>query len=419
MDKTPLWDRLWIHGNVACCDNEKNFIQDGAVASSGGTIAWVGPVQQLPNAPEALAKEVIDVQGLCLTPGLIDCHTHFIYGGNRANEFEMRLQGVSYTDIAKQGGGIKSTVKATREATVEQLLAVSVKRAKTILENGVTTLEVKSGYGLDLETEIKMLNVAQQVETMLPLTVKKTFLGAHTTPLEYQHNSDDYITLVCDKMIPEIAEKKLADAVDVFCETIAFNLEQTERVFATAKKYGLNIKCHAEQLSCSGAAALAASYGAVSVDHLEYLSADSIEKIAGTNTVAVLLPGAFYYLKETMKPPVQALRDHNIPIAVASDCNPGTSPILSLPLIMSMACTLYGLTPQEVLQAVTLNAAQALGINDTHGSLSVGKVADIAVWNTDHPRDLMYYLGGQPLHMLIKGGDVVVSNNKDVLAELA
>lgn len=408
MNGTTPWDIIWLNGTIACCESEQDsLLNNAALATKGGKIAWIGPVQQLPNSPEQLAREVINVSGKCITPGLIDCHTHFIFAGNRANEFELRLQGKTYEEIAQQGGGIKSTVKATRDASEEELVAQSLWRAKSLIQSGVTTLEVKSGYGLDLETEVKMLRAAKKIENMLPITIKTTFLGAHAVPIEYQGKSHDYINLVCNDMLPYIAQEKLASAVDVFCERIAFNLEQTEKVFSTAKNYNFDIKCHAEQLSCSGAASLAAKYGALSVDHLEHLSIEGVIDIAAAKTVAVLLPGAFYYLKETVLPPTDALRQHKIPIAIASDCNPGTSPILSLPLIMSMACTLFGLTPQEALQGVTRNAARALGIEATHGTLSVGKVADIAIWNVNHPRDLMYYLGGQPLASLVKNGEIL------------
>lgn len=403
----PTWDQLWIHGTIARCENAGDLLFNAALAIQDDKIAWVGSMQQLNGDPSQLAKQVIDATGTCLTPGLIDCHTHFIYAGNRANEFEARLQGKTYAEIAADGGGIHATVRATRNASAEELFNDSQRRAYALLQSGVTTLEVKSGYGLDLATEIKMLRVAQDIEKTLPLTIKRTFLGAHAVPQEFHNKADDYVDLVCQEMLPYIAREKLADAVDVFCESIAFDLAQTERIFATAKRYGFAIKCHAEQLSHSGSAELAAHYGALSVDHLEHLSQEGIIAMQAAHSVAVLLPGAFYCLRETVLPPIALLRQHQVPIALASDCNPGTSPILSLPLIMNMACTQFRLTPEEVLQGVTRHAALALGIEATHGTLTQNKIADIAVWQVNHPREIIYYLGDRPLKHLIKAGNLL------------
>jgi imidazolonepropionase len=359
------------------------------------------------NSPENLADEVYDCEGRCLTPGFIDCHTHIVYGGNRAHEFELRLQGVTYEEIAKQGGGIQSTVKATRELSEETLFEQSLKRVYALMHSGVTTLEIKSGYGLNLETELKMLRIAKRIEKTLPVTVSKTFLGAHTTPHEYRSNPDEYIDLVCHEMIPAVVENNLADAVDVFCEKIAFNTKQTDRVFRAAHKFGLGVKCHAEQLSDSMGAILAASYNAWSVDHLEHMSDAGVKAISNSGTVAVLLPGAYYFLRETQLPPVNALREHGIPIAIATDSNPGTSPVLSLLMILNMACTLFRLTPVEALEGVTRHAAKALNLQNTHGTLTIGKVADFAIWDVGHPVELVYYMGGNPLRQLVKGGRVV------------
>jgi imidazolonepropionase len=390
------WDMLWINAVIATMKTGNvayGLLENAALAVKNGKVAWIGSMLDLQASPEALASTVKDVQGKCITPGFIDCHTHLVYAGNRCHEYAMRLSGASYEAIAKAGGGIRSTVLATRAASEEALLEQSLKRARALMQSGVTTLEIKSGYGLDLETEVKILRVAKKIAEILSVHVVTTFLGAHTVPLEYQEKADAYIDVVCDQMIPVIAREKLADNVDVFCETIGFTLSQTEKVFKTAKKYGLGIKCHAEQLSNSGSARMAASYQALSVDHLEHLSEEGVKALAGSGTVAVLLPGAFYFLKETHKPPVALLREYKVPMAIASDCNPGTSPVTSLLLILNMACTLFGLTPEEALLGVTRHAARALGLEKTHGTLEVDKIANIVVWDVKHPEELVYYLG--------------------------
>jgi len=310
------WDAIWIDSAIATLESggvSYGLIERGAMGIKDGKIVWVGDMQDLPSAPELLATNVFSHRG-CITPGLIDCHTHLVYGGNRSNEFEMRLQGATYEDIARAGGGIRATVNATRAASEEILFQQSFKRAAALLAGGVTTIEIKSGYGLDLETELKILRVAKRLEKTLPITVVKTFLGAHTVPVEYQNRADDYIEFICEEMLPRIAEQRLAEIVDVFCETIGFNLAQTERVFKAAQKYGFGIKCHAEQLTDSGSAALAAQYQALSVDHLEFLSAASVHAIAKTKTVAVLLPGAFYFLREKQLPPIAKLRECGVPM---------------------------------------------------------------------------------------------------------
>lgn len=386
------WQELWINAQIVTCEGGYGLIENGAIAVADGYIAWIGKMSALTADPETLADEVFDADGRCITPGLIDCHTHLVYGGNRANEFEMRLKGVSYEEIAQQGGGIHSTVAATRALSQNELLAQSMTRAQALCASGATTLEIKSGYGLDMESEIKILRVAKRIGEELGVRVYGTFLGAHAVPSEYKDNPDDYVTYVCEKMIPRIAEEKLAEAVDVFCEKIAFNLAQTERVFKTAEEYGLRVKCHAEQLSDSGAAALAAKYNALSVDHLEHLSEAGVEAIAKSGTVAVLLPGAFYFLRETKVPPIELLRKHKVPMAIASDCNPGTSPVTSLLLIMNMACTLFRLTPEEALLGVTQHAARALGLEHEIGTLTVGKRANLRAWDVSHPRELAYYI---------------------------
>lgn len=405
-----LWDTLWINATLATMQSTKEpygLIQQGALAIQDGKIVWVGLMQTLPAAPDTLAREVKDANGRCITPGLIDCHTHLVYEGNRFHEFEMRIQGATYEAIAKAGGGIQSTVNATREITEDALLAVSLKRASALLAEGVTTLEIKSGYGLALATEQKILRVAKRIGELLPVTVTKTFLGAHTLPHEYQGRANEYIDLICDDMLPILAKEKLVDAVDVFCENIAFDLAQTERVFVTAKALGLAIKCHAEQLSNSGAAALAAKYHALSADHLEYLTEPGVKAMADAGTVAVLLPGAFYFLREKQLPPIALLRQYRVPIAIATDCNPGTSPVTSLLLMLNMAATLFRLTPEEALRGITLHAAKALGLDKTHGSLQVGKAADFVLWDIEHPAELVYRFGWNPVVNVVKNGVMV------------
>ena len=389
------WDKLWINANIATMQSKTPYglLANAALAVKDGKIAWLGKTSELTGAPHQLAHEVSDVQGKCITPGFIDCHTHVVYAGDRCHEYAMRLNGASYEAIAQAGGGIRATVMATRNASFDALLEQSLKRVRSLMQSGVTTLEIKSGYGLDAETELKMLRVAKKIADILPIRIITTFLGAHTVPVEYHGHADAYIDLVCNDMLPTIVQEKLADHVDVFCETIGFTLAQTEKVFKAAQQYGLGIKCHAEQLSNSGSARLAARYQALSVDHLEHLSEDGVKALAESGTVAVLLPGAFYFLKETHKPPIALLREYGVPMAISSDCNPGTSPITSMLLILNMACTLFGLTPEEALLGVSRHAAQALGLGPAHGHIAVGNPADIAVWDVYHPEALVYYVG--------------------------
>lgn len=405
------WDSIWINGVIATCqknDIPYGLIKNAAIAVKDGNVAWLGPMIELPDSPEALSSQVHDLKGKCVTPGLIDCHTHLVFAGNRYQEFELRLKGASYEEIARAGGGIRSTVAATRAVSEEALLQQSLKRARALLSEGVTTVEIKSGYGLDLATELKMLRVAKQIEQQLPMTVLTTLLGAHALPPEFQGRQDAYIDLVCDEMIPQVAREQLAVAVDVFCEKIAFNLEQTQRVFEAAQKNGLAIKCHAEQLSDSGSSALAAQYRALSVDHLEFISEKSIKAISDSETVAVLLPGAFYFLREQQLPPIELLRRHDVPIAIATDCNPGTSPTTSLLLMLNMACTLFRLTPEEALIGVTRHAAKALGLEKTHGTLEIEKVADFVVWDIDHPAELAYWVAMNPIVYAVKKGHQII-----------
>lgn len=376
------------------------LIEDGAIELKYGLISWIGRTHEAPTGKK------IDCGGRLLTPGLIDCHTHLVYGGSRAAEFEMRLNGLSYAEIAKAGGGILSTVKATRAASEAELLASATRRLENLLAEGVTTVEIKSGYGLDVETEMKMLKVARELGKRLPVEVTTTFLGAHAFPPEYRDNRAGYVKLVAKQALPAIREAGLADAVDGFCEGIAFSVEETEQVFKAAKGLGVPVKLHAEQLSNLGGAALAARYGALSVDHIEYLDEAGIMAIAKSGTVAVLLPGAFYYLREKQAPLVAQLRAHHVPIAVATDLNPGSSPVHSLLTTMNMACVLFGLTPEEALLGVTANAARALGLKD-RGTLVPGLRADLVLWDVERPGDLAYPLGVNPCTCVVRDGEVV------------
>ncbi|MBP2313842.1 imidazolonepropionase [Azospirillum soli] len=394
------WDSLWFNGHAATMA-PVGTVRDAALAVKDGRIAWVGPRADL---PEGAAREVHDLGGRWVTPGLIDCHTHLVFGGNRAREFEMRLKGASYEDIARAGGGIVSTVAATRQAGEEGLVASAAGRLERLLAEGVTVVEVKSGYGLDLATERAMLRAARRLGEQYGVTVRTTCLAAHAVPPEFTGRPDAYIDLVCEEILPALAAEGLVDAVDAFCERIAFTPEQTARVFDAARRLNLPVKLHADQLSDGGGAALAARYGALSADHVEHTGEDGVRAMAEAGTVAVLLPGAFYTLRETKLPPVELFRKHGVPMAVATDCNPGTSPAVSLLLMLNMACTLFRLTPQEALAGVTRNAAKALGMAETHGTLEAGKAADFAVWDVGDPAELCYWLGANPCVGVVRGG---------------
>jgi len=374
----------------------------------GGKIAQIVPSESNVFATQESMSDhqVVDCSGKLVTPGLIDSHTHLIYAGNRANEFEMRLKGAAYTDIAAQGGGILSTVRATRAATEEELIELALPRLDGLLSSGVTTVEVKSGYGLTLEDELKMLRAAKALENHRRVRITTTLLAAHTVPPEFKDNADEYVDLICDTIIPQVAAEKLADSVDVFCESIGFTLEQTERVFQAAIKHSLSIKGHTEQLSNMGGSALAANYGATSVDHIEYLDLAGVKALSENNTVANLLPGAFYFLKETQQPPIELLREHKVPMAIATDLNPGTSPFADLTLMMNMGCTLFGLTPEESLRGVTCQAAQAIGKAGSRGRIVEGYDADFAIWNIEHPADLSYQVGVPRLSKRIVAGEL-------------
>ncbi len=382
-------------------DAPYGLVRDGAVALDGDRIAFAGRRADLPSG--LAGQEAHDMGGRLITPGLIDCHTHIVHGGHRAGEFEMRLQGKSYADIAKAGGGIVSTVAATRAASLDDLIASALPRVDALLAEGVSTLEIKSGYGLDRDTELTMLRAARALPRLRPVRVRTSFLGAHAVPPEYKGDPDGYLDAICLPTLRAAKSENLVDAVDGFCEGIAFSPEQIDRVFMTARALGLPVKLHAEQLSHLGGAQLAARYGALSADHLEYATEEDAAAMAASGSVAVILPGAFYTLHETRKPPVQAFRDHRVPMALATDCNPGSSPLTSLLLTMNMGCTLFGLTPEEALQGVTLNAARALGLSDA-GAMAPGLRADLAIWNAGHPAELAYRIGFNPLHGRIFGG---------------
>ncbi|WP_350978248.1 imidazolonepropionase [Shewanella sp. AC34-MNA-CIBAN-0136] len=408
------WDQVWIDVNVATMDTHiqgaYGVIPLAAIAIKDGKIAWVGPRSELPEF-DVLATPVYRGKGGWITPGLIDAHTHLVFAGNRANEFEQRLQGASYQDIARAGGGIISTVNACREADEAELFELGRQRLNALAREGVTTVEIKSGYGLNTETELKLLRVARELGEHHHIDVSTTFLGAHAIPPEYKDNADAYIDLVINDMLPAVIAENLADAVDVFCENIAFNLEQTERVLTAAKQAGLQVKLHAEQLTNMGGSALAAKLGAKSVDHIEFLDEAGIKAISESGTCATLLPGAFYFLRETQLPPIDLLRQYKVPMVIGSDFNPGSSPICSTLLMLNMACSLFKLTPEEALQGVTINAAKALGIDNKVGSITVGKQADFCLWDITTPAQLAYAYGVNLCKTVVKNGQVVALPN--------
>ncbi|MFA5959671.1 MAG: imidazolonepropionase [Tatlockia sp.] len=378
--------------------------KEQAIAIENGLIAWHGPVKDIPR--EYLSNAIIeDCQGQLVTPGLIDCHTHLVYAGDRAGEFQKRLSGMTYADIARQGGGILSTVQATRAASFDELLAQSLPRLLALRSEGVTTVEIKSGYGLDLDTELKMLRVARRLGELAGIRVKTTFLGAHALPLEFKQKPQQYVDFLCQDLLVAVAEQQLADAVDVFCETIGFSLAQTEQLFIKSQALSLPIKCHAEQLSNMGASQLAAAYGALSCDHLEHLDARGAALMANAGTIAVLLPGAFYYLRESKTPPIALLREQGVGMAIATDSNPGTSPTTSLLLMLNMACQFFALTVEEALAGVTANAAKALGISEQTGTIAAGLAADLVHWSVTDSAALCYYFGCPIAHRTMFAGD--------------
>ena len=401
------WDRIWTNARLATMAGgvgaPYGAIDPGAIAVAGEQIAWVGPMDALPDTiPPRVVRH--DALGAWITPGLIDCHTHLVYGGSRAAEFEERLEGVSYEEIARRGGGILSTVRATRETSEERLTELARGRLAPLLAEGVTTVEIKSGYGLDRDTELRQLRVARRLGREAPVDVVTTFLGAHLVPPEYRGRADAYVDFLCAESLPAAAEAGLADAVDAFCERIGFTPAQTERVFEAAAALGLPVKLHAEQLSDQEGAALAARFGALSADHLEHVSEASVAAMAAAGTVAVLLPGAFYFLRETKVPPVERFRDYGVPMALSTDSNPGSSPVGSLLLMLSMGCTLFRMTPEEALSGVTRHAATALGRGESTGTLEAGKRADFVLWNIDHPAELAYHVGINPCREVVRAG---------------
>jgi imidazolonepropionase len=403
---TPVhFDLLLTNVHLATMRDADGYggVPDAALGIRGQTIAWLGAARDLPRDVQAV--RVLDAQRRWATPGLIDCHTHLVYAGNRAHEFERRLDGVSYADIAAAGGGIQSTVRATRVADDDALTLASAPRLAAMARHGVTTVEIKSGYGLDAANEAKQLRVARRLGAAHDVDVRTTLLAAHALPPEFAGRADAYVDNVCGDTIPAIARAGLADAVDAFCETIGFTAAQTRRIFEAARAHGLPVKLHADQLSDGAGAALAAEFHALSADHLEFTNEAGVAAMARAGTVAVLLPGAFYALRETRMPPIDALRAHGVPIAISTDCNPGTSPATSLPLMMNMACTLWRLTPREALAGATRNAARALGLGD-RGTLAVGQRADIALWDVDDPAELAYRIGAEACTAVVRGGRI-------------
>ncbi|MGI9271769.1 MAG: imidazolonepropionase [Woeseiaceae bacterium] len=399
----PVWDLLITDARIATMRDDGSdygLIEDGAIAIADGTLAWVGAQSQLPDNE---AADSISVAGRWITPALIDCHTHLVFGGDRAAEYEQRLGGASYAEIAQAGGGIMSTVRATRAESSNALLVSAVQRTRALMQDGVATIEIKSGYGLDFDNEIKCLKVARELAKTTGLTIRTSLLAAHAVPPEFASDADGYVEFICDTLLPAVAEQELADAVDAYCESIAFSATQVAKVFARARELDLPVKLHADQLSDSGGAALAAQNSALSADHLEYTSSAGVHAMSAAGTIAVLLPGAFVTLKETQLPPVAQLREQKVPIAVATDCNPGTSPLLSVCEAMALASRVFGLTPAESLAGATRIAARALGLSD-RGVIENGQRADLAVWDIAHPRDLSYWMGTQPLSNLFIAG---------------
>jgi imidazolonepropionase len=395
---------LLRNAKIVTIEDQESYglIECGAIAIKDGLIDWVGADDAIPS--KYLEGPIRDLEGRLITPALIDCHTHVVHGGDRAVEFEMRLKGASYEEVARAGGGIVSTVKATREASIDDLIETALPRVDALLAEGVSVIEVKSGYGLDRETELNMLRAARMISDHRNVRIKTTFLGAHAVPVEYKDDPDGYIDDVCIPTLKAAHAEGLVDAVDGFCEGIAFNTDQIKRVFDAARDLGIPVKLHAEQLSNIGGTKLAAEYGAISVDHIEYATEEDAMAMAKSGSVAVLLPGAFYTLHETQLPPIDAFRKHGVPMAIATDCNPGSSPLASLLLTMNMSCTLFRLTPEEALVGATAHAARALGLSDT-GRIKVGLRADLAIWNAQHPAELSYRIGFNPLFERILGGE--------------
>ncbi|KJC56097.1 imidazolonepropionase [Bradyrhizobium sp. LTSPM299] len=399
------FDRIWHNARLATMRGDRpdlGELERGLIAARDGRIVYAGAQSDFPG--DADATERIDCEGRWITPGLVDCHTHLVYGGNRAHEFELRLKGASYEEIARAGGGIVSTVAATRKATEPELVAGALPRLDALIGEGVTTVEIKSGYGLNTETEMRQLSAARHLGTKRPLAIRTSFLGAHALPPEADGDKDRYIDLVCNEMLPAVAQAGLADAVDAFMEGIAFSAEQTARIFRAARAVGLRVKLHADQLSNLGGAALAADFSALSADHLEHSDGAGAAAMAKAGTVAVLLPGAFYFIRETQKPPVEQFRSHGVRMALATDCNPGSSPLTSLLLAMNMGATLFRMTVTECIAGTTREGARALGLLDDTGTLEAGKWCDLAIWDIDRPAELVYRIGFNPLHSRVWRG---------------
>ncbi len=400
-------DLLFINCHLATmARGTYTIIKNAALGITHKKISWVGKQTDLANDPEKLCDKVIDCRNKWILPGFVDCHTHLVWGGTRSKEFEMRLKGASYEEIANMGGGIFSTVTSTRKATEKDLFVQASRRMETFLKQGITCVEIKSGYGLNLETELKMLSVIDQLNQTFPQHIEPTFLGAHALPPEFKGNEKAYVDLVIHTMLPRVKEQGIAKAVDVFCEHIAFSRAQTRKIFTAATDLGFRVKLHAEQLSDSDGTALAAEFNALSCDHLEYLSPVGAKKMVEKKVSAVLLPGAFYFLKETQKPPVQLLRELGIPMAVSTDLNPGSSPIHSMTMILNMTCLLFDFTCEEAISGATLNGARALGLDQKKGSLELGKDADIVVWDINTPADLCYLVGHTPVDMVVIAGKI-------------
>jgi imidazolonepropionase len=414
MAASPPWDCLWIGGHLATMAPARGGfgeIRNGALACVGDRITWVGRESDLPDSPAKCAREVRELKGGWLTPGLVDCHTHLVFSGDRSGEFEARLQGASYEEIARAGGGIRTTMRATRGATEEELYCLGAERLEGLLAEGVTTVEIKSGYGLDVDTELRMLRVARKLGASLPVDVQTSFLGAHVLPPEYEGHREEYLRVVREEMVPRVAEEDLADAVDAFCDEIAFTPRECEGVLRKGKEVGLAVRLHADQLTDQGGAALAARLGARSADHLERASREGVEAMAMAGTVAVLLPGAYFFLKDDHPPPVESFRAAMVPLALATDLNPGSSPVNSLLATLNLGCVLFGLTPEEAFNGVTLVGARALGLDGIKGSLEEGKMADLAIWEIGHPRELSYWLGRNPCKGVVKGGEATPLNS--------
>ncbi|MBA3009350.1 MAG: imidazolonepropionase [Proteobacteria bacterium] len=398
-------DLLFVNCHLATMVNGSlSIVENAALAVTGKKISWIGYQKNLPDSPERLASQIIDCRHKWILPGFVDCHTHLVWAGSRSTEFEMRLKGIGYEDIIRNGGGIFSTVRATRDATQEALFSQAAKRMATFLTQGITCVEIKSGYGLDMDTELKILSTIDRLTQNFPQHIEPTFLGAHALPPEYKNRPDAYVDLVTRTMLPRVKDQGIATAVDVFCEHIAFSRAQTQKIFEAATALGFRVKLHAEQLSDMDGAALAAEFNALSCDHIEYLSAEGAKKMAQKQVSAVLLPGAFYFLRETQKPPIQLLRKLKIPMAISTDLNPGTSPVHAMTLILNMACLLFGLTCEEALAGATLNGARALGLDTKKGSLEVGKDADLVVFDINSPADLCYLMGTSPVAMVVISG---------------